>query len=445
MTWDLHDFRLVTASAYPGMMAPLTAHPSAVCVLSGDTDGDLAASGTAAQSLEALDGVRRRWRFGDVSRLADFVPKVLARTAPDARPILLVPPRSSIAWEAAARAWPQDVRLIGRPADAVNRIAEDKAFVRERLRRIGLPVPHSVLAAPDSDFATLAAELGIPFVLQSLNGAGGQGTFLVRSAGQLAEAVRSQPHLDRWLASAYAGDITINVAGIVHFDGVEIMPASLQCSAIGQLGAGFGSYCGSDFGAVRELPDEVLAAAYRDTAEVGRWLHAGGHRGMFGADIAVSGSEIAFLEVNPRVQGSSWLLSRLQLRQGGESALEQHVQAVLDRPAPVDHRDGGARPSLIETGSHLLVRWTGPAGVVHSAPASGSYPVGPDAPAVTVTGLPAAGTMIMPGAIMARLESAGRLTDLPGTTLRPEIGGFVSTLRGAIDTAPVSTMEFAGR
>lgn len=141
VTWELTDFRLVTASAYPGMMAPLTAHPSCVCVLSGDADGRLSDLGTAALSLEALDGVRRRWRFVDVARLADFVPKVLAETPADGRPILLIPPRSSVAWEEAAATWPGQVRLVGGSAESVGRIAEDKIWVRRQLQGIGVPVP----------------------------------------------------------------------------------------------------------------------------------------------------------------------------------------------------------------------------------------------------------------------------------------------------------------
>src|SRR5262249_56994148 len=104
MTTDLSDFRLVTASAYPGMMAPLTGHPSCVCVLAGNDDADFAGGPARLLSLEALDGVRRRWRFGDVSRLADFVPKALAELPPDSRPILLVPPRTNARSQACATA-----------------------------------------------------------------------------------------------------------------------------------------------------------------------------------------------------------------------------------------------------------------------------------------------------------------------------------------------------
>src|SRR5690349_7040932 len=123
VTVDLDEFRFITASAYAGMMAPLTDLASTVCVLSGDTAVGPAGYGPERLSLEGLDGVRRRWRLGDLSRLADFVPKVLARSPDDPRPALVVPPRLTTAWEQACAGWPEELRLLGRPAAEVSRIA----------------------------------------------------------------------------------------------------------------------------------------------------------------------------------------------------------------------------------------------------------------------------------------------------------------------------------
>jgi hypothetical protein len=239
MSWDLHGYRIVTASAYPGMMAPLTEHPSCVCVLSGDAD-----PAVAGLSLEGRDGVRRRWRFGDVAQLASFVPGLLAGDD-DERPVLLVPPRASADWEAMQQG---PVRLLASPRPAVERIAEDKIFVRDAVRRLGVPVPRElVLHRSDVDFERVSARLGTPFVLQAPSGAGGQGTHLVQEPGDLALALANQPLVGYWLASQYAGDTTVNISGVVHFDGVHLMPPSVQSSGLAELGFSFGGYCGSDF------------------------------------------------------------------------------------------------------------------------------------------------------------------------------------------------------
>jgi len=415
---DLHDFRLVTASAYPGMMAPLTTHPSCLCVLSGDADQKLATpaaqgsmgamgEGPASLSLEALDGIRRRWRFGDVARLADFVPKVLADDPrPDRRPILLIPPRASAAWEAAAQAWPGKVRLAASPRSVVEPIAEDKIQVREWLRRIDVRVPTAVATAV-VHFSATATRLGVPFVMQAPGGAGGQGTYLIRAKADVERAVAQMPHVERWLLSRFSGEQTINASGIVHADGVDLLPVSIQTSGIQRLGVGFGSYCGSDFAAAAALPAAVLEQAERICVRIGQWLQQLGHRGIFGADIAVDGNELAVLEVNPRIQGSSWLVGRL----------EQHVLAILGGPVP----PASGRPGT--PGSHLLVRWSGRAGVIHALPEA----------VEGITALPAIGTTVLPGAIIARIQSAESLAEPTGRDLKPQTHALLDKLLGAIE------------
>lgn len=425
MMWDLHDYRLITVSAYPGLMGPLASHTSCVGILSGDSDDRRKPAKVAARSLEDVDGVRRRWRFGDVARLADFVPRLLADSGPDPRPLLVVPPRVSPAWEKAAASWNRDIRVIGRPASQVSGIAEDKVFVREQLRALGVPVPRfEAIATAELSFARVADALGLPFVLQKPNGAGGQGTYLVRDETQLLQAICDNPEIAHWLASGYAGDVTVSVSGVIYEDGVRIMPASLQASNIAELGVGFGDYCGSDFGAVSEL--RQLTDIYGYAEKAAWWLHGYGHRGLFGADVAVSADGIAFLEINPRVLGSSWLLSKLQQRQGFSPVLEQHVLALLGHPCPVDET------FQCGPGSAIILRWRGRAGVVREAPPQDDQ----------VSAVPRLNTVVMPGAIMARIEADQSLTEASGTALRPAAAKLVADLWNAFE---VSDYEESGR
>jgi formate-dependent phosphoribosylglycinamide formyltransferase (GAR transformylase) len=441
---ELDDVRIVTASAYAGMMEPLTRLASAACSLTGDTDTDGQKRHVSPLSLEALDGVRRRWRLEDLGRLADFVPKVVARAQADPQPVVVVPPRVSVAWEAAASTWPEHIRLLGPPARELATLADDKIFVRRELHRLGVPVPEAVVVAAgdlSGSYHRLARRLGVPFVAQTPQGAGGRGTYLVDSDGQLGAAVAQCPQVEQWLVSAYAGDVTINVAGVAHAAGVTLAPASVQSSGITEIGGGFGAYCGSDFGAAAGVDPIALASAYRYAHRVGAWLHDRGHRGIFGADVAVRGREVSFLEVNPRIQGSSWLLSGLQRRRGRPECLVEHVRSLLGHPA-IDDR---AAPSDLGPGAHLLVRWTGPGGVVHAVPTAGSHRIlGPGTP-VTVSGLPRVGTLLAPGAIVARLESTDSLTTPAGSALRPDVADLVSRLRSAIELSPITASQDSGK
>jgi formate-dependent phosphoribosylglycinamide formyltransferase (GAR transformylase) len=429
VTVDLDAFRFITASAYAGMMAPLTELPSTVGVLSGDTDTSGPTPGVESLSLEGLDGIRRRWRLGDLSRLADYVPKVLSLYPEDHRPAFVVPPRLTTPWEQAAAPWPDGIRLLGRPAREVARIADDKVFVREQVGRLGVSVPRATVVDASSIvdfFPHMADTLGTPFVLQAPLGAGGAGTYLVRTRQQLIDATRRRSQAQLWLVSAYAGDLTVNVTGVIDNGGIGALTASVQSSGIPELGASFGAYCGTDFGRVASLPEAALSTLYEQTAQIGRWLYGMGHCGLFGADFAVSGSRVAFLEVNPRIQGSSWLLSKLERAAGGEGCLIRHVRALLGETLTRD------MPALTLAGSHLLVRWTGRDGVVRSVPET-RLGRDRDDQEIRITGLPAVGSIITSGAIVARFESTSSLTEPNGTALRPHACALLAALRANLE------------
>jgi formate-dependent phosphoribosylglycinamide formyltransferase (GAR transformylase) len=304
----------------------------------------------------------------------------------------------------------------------VDRIAEDKIYVRAALRQLEVPVPDALVLRPSElDFFWIREKLGAPFVLQSPNGAGGQGTYLIADHDELASVVSDSTYYGQWLVSRFAGATTINVAGVVHVDGVRLFPASLQISDIDELGSGFGAYCGSDFSRP-EVEDVALRQAYAHAAVIGDWLRRLGHRGLFGADVAVRGDKVAFLEVNPRIQGSSWLLSKLQREAGQQPCLIGHIEAILGRPLGVDL----IRPEPVPPGSHLLMRWRGAVHVV-AAQAAGPLP--------GISARPAAGVVLHPGALTARIESGHRLTTSDGHALDGETKNLIDAVRLSVGVA----------
>jgi hypothetical protein len=423
---NIEDVRLVTASAYAGLMGSLVTHPSTMCVLSGDADTDaMVPPAVGRQSLESLAGVRRRWQAGDVAGLADLVPNVLADTPADRRPILLVAPRVNARWRAAALTWPEVLRPLDRFGIDRLRIAEDKAYVRELMLALGVPVPPSVvIPSAAASFRRAAASVGAPFVMQAPCSAGGQGTYLIADEPGLIAVLTGRSDVAEWLCSGYAGDLTMNISGVVYHDGHQLLPASVQASGIGEVGAAFGAFCGSDFGAAQALPHPVMAEAREHTARLAEWLRADGYRGLFGVDIAVDGDRISFLEINPRIQGSSWLLDSMLASTGMQGCLEAHVRAVLGAAMP----SSSGLQSTLESGTQLIVRWTGPTSLVRSVSPSWNR-------SLQVTGLPLRDTVIYPGAIVARVASRDALTTAQGLALRPEGRRLVAEIIASVEVS----------
>ncbi|WP_329467375.1 ATP-grasp domain-containing protein [Streptomyces sp. NBC_01431] len=318
------------------------------------------------------------------------------------------------------------VRVVAPPVPPLPEYLVDKTLMRPWLRSLGLPTPDDTVVA-ELDLTVLSRKLGSSFVVQQPRGTGGHGTYLVHD-GQQVDGAGDIPEGGPWLVSRYAKGVPINQHGLVTFGGtVHVLPASVQLTDLKGAGAPFGSYSGCDFGAARALPATARGRARHAVERVGRRLADMGYRGTFGVDLVVRGDDVVTLEVNCRMQSSTWLLGELELAAG---VLPTQVRHVLEQ-----HGHGTAGESLSEADAavQLILRHSGPPARVARAPHSGRYTINPAGEAVwrgegccltdcsadelAVIHLPRPGTVLAPGAALARLISRLPLTNPDGHIL----------------------------
>lgn len=329
--------------------------------------------------------------------------------------------RSGARWRAALEGL--GVRL-GTATAAIPAIPTDKIAMRDWLSDLGVHTPAS-LVVEDIDYPALRRSLGPAMVAQTPRGSGGSGTFLVTDQ----YAADALPDRTRWLVSEYAGDITVNVHGFVGLDGIpQVLRPSVQLTQVAGAGSGFGQYSGSDFRAPALLPGAVLAQCAEAMDRIGWGLSERGHRGAFGVDLAVRDDTAAVLEINCRVQGSSWLLGEVELAAGELPTVVRHVlesqgHATLGKP--------GLEPA---DGVQLTVRHTGAPARLTRRPAGGRYRLDQDrlrrqgdgygllecgADECVLVNVPPSGTVVHPGAILGRLVTHRSLTGPDGSTPTP--------------------------
>ncbi|MDJ0346292.1 MULTISPECIES: ATP-grasp domain-containing protein [unclassified Streptomyces] len=301
---------------------------------------------------------------------------------------------------------------------------ENKIEAREWLRSIGMPVPVSAtVATAGLRYKRLSRLLGLQFVVQTPVGSGGAGTFLIRREEDIDAAVARYPGNGRWLVSSYAGETTMNHHGLVSPQGeVTVTAPSIQLANLPQAGSRFGEYAGSDFALADALPARVLQSGRSLTARLGERLAKLGHRGIFGIDFAVNEQEVTILEINPRVQASTWLLGELEREAGQLPTLCRHVTGARLGPS-AEH---------ISAGVQLVVRHTGPPHRVSHPPRPGVYSLADDgaryvragigladchAGEFTVNDVPRPGTVVLPGAAIGRLAGRATLTTPQGQCL----------------------------
>jgi hypothetical protein len=74
-------------------------------------------------------------------------------------------------------------------------------------------------------------------------------------------------------------------------------------------------YAGSDFGAIARLPEPAIEEIRKATLALGEWAAEIGYRGIFGVDFVIHEGRPYALELNPRLLGTTQLMTELELRQ----------------------------------------------------------------------------------------------------------------------------------
>jgi formate-dependent phosphoribosylglycinamide formyltransferase (GAR transformylase) len=282
-------------------------------------------------SLERETGVRIHSVGIDARPLfeGDFGAQVFSALLQSGRQRNVATPYAMQELEALAAASDGRVRIIS-PLTAVSDPLNNKLALRRALPELGIePVPHVICRLIEVDLQQIRQRYGLPFVVQLAMGAGGSGTFYVSSERDLT-ALQADKGDQEVSVSKYITGMAPNINAVVLDDGVLLSYPSIQVVGTPECVGWAGGYCGNDFTATRRLPESAVRAIYDQTLRIGAWIGDQGFRGMWGIDFVVDGSRVYPLEVNPRFQGSTRLLTELQYL-GGEVPLAlAHVAGFLD-------------------------------------------------------------------------------------------------------------------
>lgn len=291
----------------------------------------------AVVSLERAVGMKKSWGSFHLDELAE------GATSFDVEHILKLagPEGADIMCYAASAALERTIDRIGVPCtlaaikSSMRASLDDKLFVRQGVTKCGLDViPGEVLQLADASYRHVRAKLGERLVVQLPVGSSGSHTFPVSSDAEY-EGVANRhggmaivtPRLQGW---------SLNSHGVVSEGSITVGDASVQLIGIPEcVDLPFG-WCGNDFGAMRHLGSDVAYAVSDGTKRIGEWLRTYGYRGMFGVDMFVEthSNRTYVLEVNPRLQGSTSLLTQLELMWGKTPLVARHLAAFgLSGPA----------------------------------------------------------------------------------------------------------------
>jgi hypothetical protein len=292
------------------LVADLAAIQGVQVVTTVDSRADLAAPpGIEVVTLEP----------GGAERLDDLIVS--------ADEIWLVAPETDRCLERlAARVEQHDRRLVGCGAAAI-RHASDKAGLPGRLANLGVPHPMTRVLAPDTDWLTIAREVGFPLVLKPAQGAGCSGVHLARDARELRRAVRSARQVhgsEPLLLQRFVQGVPASVSLLADGQRAVALAVNAQFVRASRVFA----YRGGETPLDHALSGRAVEMALRTCQALP------GLRGYVGVDLVLTESEAVILEVNPRLT-TAYLGARAALGENVAALALAASAGALPPPPPV--------------------------------------------------------------------------------------------------------------
>lgn len=179
------------------------------------------------------------------------------------------------------------------------------------------------------------------FLLQSEFGAGGKGSHIVEDAEELLAATACyDPAQMLSISPCIETCLSVNQTVLIAKNNVMLFQPSIQ------IIADHVKYQGADFSGFKEIPPDVQKRVFDVTKATAEKMRQLGYRGVAGIDLILDSGNVYFGEINPRFQGSSFLLDRVLFSQCGVSLYELNEKSFKGVSFSAEEIDFYARLSI---------------------------------------------------------------------------------------------------
>jgi len=220
------------------------------------------------------------------------------------------------------------------PALKLKDMFDDKLRQVEFFSMLGVKMPKTfVCRLEETTFSKAGDMLDGPFVVQPPVGSSGDNTYFVNSKADFDGVRDLFSPAQRVKLSKYLPVPSLNGHCVVlkTREGVRAIAACPSVQVVGAHGCTGRAevYCGNDFSAAGSVPNSLREKICTTMEKVGLYMGRQGFFGLFGMDFLLNGDEVLALEINPRFQGSTMLLSLLQTDRGEIPLAALHVMQFM--------------------------------------------------------------------------------------------------------------------
>lgn len=309
-------------------------------------------------SIEKKEGVRHSWNnfhlnyfFDDNATL--FLMQQLEKYKPERIQFLCY--SSSILLEKLIYTLKLPANNISISSGLKNKF-DDKIMLNQWQKWLRLPViPSSIELLGSLDYSTTKEKYGNNVVIKLPIGSAGGKVYFVESKDGF-DNIQSRHPSSSVLIQKYIPGIPINLQGVITKDSVFWAPPSIQVIGSAECTLNKFEWCGNDFHTIQYLSQENLSAVITSANVIVTELRRHGYLGIIGLDFLLDTvSHIPYLlEINPRFQGSTALLSQLEFINNLYPLVARHIK-VFNGYCPSPKTSSNERMYLDTNGSQVIL------------------------------------------------------------------------------------------
>ena len=256
------------------------------------------------------------------------------------------------------------LRILANPVEIKTRF-DDKVTFRRRAVEAGFGVPPGDIVALGDLGLKHLEEFGPVMIISERIGSSGNQTHFIDSAESLAnkrdELIEKLGPDAPVIVSTFLSGPAVGTLGVIYDGKPWMSQPSVMCTGIPGCSMHRFDYAGSDYAAYRLVSEESRHKIKEFTLKIGEWIACTGYRGVYGVDFIVHEDEPYALELNPRILGTTQLMTELEeIYSSSPTTTYWHLAEFLRPGAALDvHMDLLAELDAPElSGFQLLIRNT---------------------------------------------------------------------------------------
>lgn len=167
------------------------------------------------------------------------------------------------------------------------------------------------------------------FIIQEHISSGGKGTYVLTEKNNAQIVAQLNPSSIYIVSPYIVNSYPVNIHICISSNDVIVFSPSIQIMHNHKNNL---LYCGADYISAKRIPNKILLEIKQVSQKIGFLIKDMEYRGVLGIDFIVEKDHVYFVEINPRFQGSSFLLNKALLESTGNSLFELHESSFTSAP-----------------------------------------------------------------------------------------------------------------